>query len=88
MRKLTAMQEVLTGPHTRVRVDTVAAAQVSPQGKKHKDGRQMGLASFYKGEGRPPLSTFMRLPMMHEEPCSAPGNLVRRTWLCWEFRVK
>ncbi len=47
------MQEVLTGPHTRVRVDTVAAGQVSPQGKKLKGGRQMGLASFYKGEGRP-----------------------------------
>ncbi len=44
------LQEVLNGPHTRVRVDTVAAAQVSPPGKKAKGGRQMGLASFYRGE--------------------------------------
>ncbi len=42
-------QEVLSGPHTRVRVDTVANPQASPPGKKTKGGRQMGLASFYRG---------------------------------------
>ncbi|KAK9916419.1 hypothetical protein WJX75_002409 [Coccomyxa subellipsoidea] len=46
---MSQIQEVLNGPHTRVRVDTVAAAQVSPAGKKSKGGRQMGLASFYRG---------------------------------------
>ena len=49
----------MSGPHTRVRVDALAAppaasaaaaaAQVSPGGKKKGLGRQMGLSSFFKG---------------------------------------
>ena len=59
-------QEVLNGPHTRVRVDAIAApaagpAQVSPQGKKkEKGGRQMGLSNFYKGV----LPSLLHAPFM------------------------
>ena len=58
------MQEVLSGPHTRVRVDAAvmpsAPPLVSPQGKSKKKAapmRQMGLGSFYKGLPRPAPNT-------------------------------
>ena len=51
-----AEQDVLNGPHTRVRVDAAvmptAPPMVSPQGKGKKKAsamRQMGLGNFYKG---------------------------------------
>ena len=50
------MQEVLNGPHTRVRVDAAVVPSAPPvvslQGKSKKKAasmRQMGLGSFYKG---------------------------------------
>lgn len=50
-------QEVMTGAHTRVRVDAAVMPAspplVSPQGKGKKKAapmRQMGLGNFYKGE--------------------------------------
>ena len=50
------MQEVLNGPHTRVRVDAALmpsappAALVQAKGKKKAAPlRQMGLGNFYKG---------------------------------------
>lgn len=56
VRELSAEQDVLNGPHTRVRVDAAvmptAPPVVAPQGKGRKKAsamRQMGLGSFYKG---------------------------------------
>ncbi len=55
------MQEVLNGPHTRVRVDAAvmpsAPPMVSPQVKGRKKAaplRQMGLGNFYKGASAAP----------------------------------
>ena len=58
-----AKQDVLNGPHTRVRVDAAvmptAPPMVSPQGKGKKKAsamRQMGLGNFYKGACVPSLA--------------------------------
>lgn len=69
---LLSVQEVLNGPHTRVRVDTPvmpsAPPMVAPQGKSKKKAavmRQMGLGNFYKGQSVPSMHSRSRLLPHH-----------------------